>query len=329
MIAFAAIATLLSLAVFGLALWPLWRNSRRFAAGLLLALCVASVALYRIIGTPASITAQPPQTLEGAIAELRTALKQHPNEVEGWRLLGQTLTSQQKFDEARDAYARAAALAPDNADVLTEAAQSRMFADAQHKLDATATTMLQHALQVQPQHQRARWFLGVSQRQSGQPAQAAKTWEPLLTMVDAATAAPLREQINTARAEAGLPALPPAALPTPEANAVTVKVSLAADFASQARLGGNASVFVIARVPGGPPMPVAVQKHALSELPLTLTLSDTDSPMPTLKLSEMKEIEILARISASGNAMRSEGDIETAPVQVTLPAKSPVELIFK
>lgn len=330
MLAFAAVATVLTLVVFGGVLRPLWRESRLMAAGLVLALCVASIALYRLVGTPAGIdapvAAQPPETLDEAIVQLRAALEKNPNEPEGWRLLGQSLASQQKFAEARDAYARAVTLAPDDADLLAEAAQSRMFADPQRKLDDEAVAMLRHALEVQPQHQRARWFLGVSQRQGGQPTDAAKTWEPLLAVVDAATAASLRTQIDAARAEAGLPALPPAATPAPSASAVTVKVSLDPDFAARVRLRGDASVFVIARIPGGPPMPVAVEKRALSELPLTVTLDDTDSPMPTQKLSSLQEVEVLARLSASGNAMRSEGDIDSAPVRVAMPAKSAIEL---
>ncbi|HZV38879.1 MAG TPA: cytochrome C biogenesis protein, partial [Pseudoxanthomonas sp.] len=153
----------------------------------------------------------------------------------------------------------------------------------------------------------------------------AKTWEPLLAQVDAGTAASLRQQIDAARAEAGLPTLSEPATPT-SGNTLTVKVALDPDFASRVRLRGDASVFVIARMPGGPPMPVAVEKHALSELPLTVTLDDADSPMPTQKLSALKEVELVARISASGNAMRQDGDIESAPVRTSVPADKPVAL---
>ena len=75
-------------------------------------------------------------------------------------------------------------------------------------------------------------------------------------------------------------------------------------------------------------MPVAVEKHAVSELPLAITLDDADSPMPTLKLSQLGEVELVARLSASGNAMKQDGDIESKPVQVTLPATAPVELVI-
>jgi cytochrome c-type biogenesis protein CcmH len=73
-------------------------------------------------------------------------------------------------------------------------------------------------------------------------------------------------------------------------------------------------------------MPVAVERHTLQDLPLDITLDDGDSPMPTQKLSAMRDIEVLARISASGDAIPQAGDLESAPMHVTLPSKTPVEL---
>lgn len=333
MAAFVAIATALTLVVLGGALWPLWRNSRTLMVGLVLLLCLAASALYRIVGTPAGVFARPaqaaamPQTLDEAIAALREELKRNPNEPEGWQLLGRSLTTQGDFAGSRDAFAKALSLQPDNADLMVDAAQSRSLADPRRRFDDEALALLRRALQAQPLHQRATWFLGIAQRQHGQPAEAAKTWEPLLARVDAGTAASLRQQVDAARAEAGMPPLPEPAMPA-TGNALTVEVALDPEFAARVRLRGDASVFVIARMPGGPPMPVAVEKHALSELPLTVTLDDADSPMPTQKLSALKEVELVARLSASGNAMREEGDIESAPVRVAVPTDKPVELIL-
>ena len=77
-----------------------------------------------------------------------------------------------------------------------------------------------------------------------------------------------------------------------------------------AKLPANASLFVIARQPGGPPMPVAVEKLAAANFPVEVTLDDGDSPMPTMKLSQMDQVEVLARVSASGNATPQAGDFE-------------------
>ena len=173
--------------------------------------------------------------------------------------------------------------------------------------------MLRHALALQPMHQRARWFLGIAQRQARQPAEAAATWEPLLAMVDGAAGAGLRAQIDAARAEAGLPPLP---APKPESAAVAdagINVSISLDPALAMRLPDNATVYVIARRPGGTPMPVAVQKLQARQFPLVITLTDADSLMPTQKLSELDRVELTARISASGEASAQRGDFEATP----------------
>ena len=329
--AFAALATALTLGVLAFVLRPLWRGRAAPlpVLSLVAALMLAMFGLYRLVGTPAALdpaARKAPDTLQDAIAQLQAQLQRDPRQVEGWRLLGRARAANGQAEQAREAYARAAKLAPDEPDVLVEAAESRALADPQHRFDAQAVAMLQHALEVQPEHQRARWFLGISQRQAGQPAEAAKTWEPLLSRVDAAAAGPLRTQIDLARAEAGLPPLPAAA--TPAGNALQVAVSLDPELAARVRLRGDASVFVIARAPGGPPMPIAAEKHGVAELPFTASLDDGDSPMPTQKLSGMQEVEVIARLSMSGDATPQPGDLASKPVRVRLPATAPVELVI-
>ncbi|MCJ0824970.1 tetratricopeptide repeat protein [Luteimonas sp. 50] len=330
--AFAALASALTLGVLVFVLRPLWRGRAAPlpVLSLLAALMLATFGLYRLVGTPAALdpaARKAPDTLQDAIAQLQAQLQRDPRQVEGWRLLGRARAANGQAEQAREAYARAAKLAPDEPDVLVEAAESRALADPRHRFDAQAVVMLRHALDVQPEHQRARWFLGISQRQAGQPAEAAKTWEPLLARVDAAAAGPLRTQIDLARAEAGLPPLPAVAA-APAGNALRVAVSLDPTLAARVRLRGEASVFVIARAPGGPPMPIAAEKHGVAELPFTASLDDADSPMPTQKLSGVQEVEVIARLSMSGDATPQPGDLASKPVRVRLPATAPVELVI-
>jgi cytochrome c-type biogenesis protein CcmH len=330
---FAAIAAAVTLAAFAWVLRPLWRAraTRNAALGLLAGLALATYALYRLVGTPAALdpaARNPPDTLQGAIAQLEARLEGDPTQVDGWRLLGRAYASAQEPGKSRDAYARAAALSPDAPDVLVEAAEARALAAPQRRFDPAAIALLEHALVVQPRHQRARWFLGIAQRQAGDAAAAAATWEPLLDEADASAAAPLREQIGLARKDAGLPPLPAAPARSANADALQVRVSLDPALAARVRLRGDASVFVIARIPGGPPMPVAAEKHSVSELPFTASLDDADSPMPTQRLSGLHEVELLARLSASGNATPQAGDLQSAPVRVKLPATASVELVI-
>ncbi len=209
--------------------------------------------------------------------------------------------------------------AQENPDQLVEIAYQRMMADPQRHADAQTVALLERALQLDPRNQRGRWFFGVVLRQAGQAAQAAALWETLLSDVDANTAASLRTQIDAARKDAGLPALPADAGAKP-----ILDITLDATPALRKRFAGDATVYVLAREPGGAPMPVAVQKHVLSELPLHVALSDADSPMPTRRLSSLQQVEVLARISASGDALHA--DAETVPVRISIPDDQPVSV---
>lgn len=332
----ALLALFALLATFAIA-WPLRSGSPRVFAGLMAAVPVLTIALYLVVGTPAALDsearqrfADAPRSLDEAISGLRAELERNPAQADGWVLLGRSYSMQGRFAEARDAFARALVMVPDDANLLIEAAEARAQANPGNRFDDEAIALLHRAAALDPANQRAPWFIGIAHRQRGEDAEAAAAWEALLPRLDASTAAALRQQIDAAREAAGLERLPAPAPTetTPAADGVRVRVALDPEFASRVRLRGDATVFVIARIPGGPPMPVAVQRHALQDLPLDIVLGDGDSPMPTQKLSELPEVELSARLSGSGDATRQDGDIESAPVRVTLPADAPVQLVI-
>ena len=321
---------------------PLRRATPKLFAAVVLVVPVLAFALYRIVGTPAALDpalaaasaqADAP-TMEEAIAELEAALRRDPAQPEGWRLLARAYAAQGERAKSRDAFMRALEQIPDDPELLIEAAQARAQAAPGNQFDDEALAQLRRALALDPGNQRALWFIGVVQRQRGDDRAAVETWETLLPALDADTAAALRTQIDQAREAAGMPPLAPAEVASAPADAAApgaglrVRVSLDPEFAARVRLHGDATVFVIARAAGGPPMPVAVERHALQSLPLDVVLDDGDSPMPTAKLSSLREVEVLARISATGSANRSGGDLESAPVRLALPADGPVDLVI-
>lgn len=326
MTVFVLASVALALLALGYVLRPLWRAKPLAAAGVLAGLVLVTGLTYALIGTPDALDPtrrDPPATAEDAIAQLEAQLQREPNRVDGWRLLARAYLDAGRLPKAREAMARALKLAPDEPDLLVESAELRVLSAQGRKFDAEAIALLRRALEIQPMHQRGRWFLGISQRQADRPAEAARTWEPLLALVDARTAASLREQIDAARKDAGLPPLPaPAA--TASTGGLKVRVVLAPALA--ARLPADASLFVLARQPDGPPMPVAVEKLAARDFPIDVVLDDGDSPMPTLKLSQLQQVAVLARVSASGQAIAQPGDLASKPRTVSSDSKDTVEI---
>ena len=70
------------------------------------------------------------------------------------------------------------------------------------------------------------------------------------------------------------------------------------------------TLFVFARETSGPPMPVAIVRATKKDLPFTFRLDDSNSMMPSRKLSDVGMVVIVARISKSGQAMPQSGDLE-------------------
>lgn len=329
MLPFLAIAIPVSLLVLALVLRPLWRQSRPLAVALGGSGAFIAIALYWLLGTPLALDPamrRAPATLDEAATQLQARLARDPANADAWRVLARIYASEGERDKAADAAGRAATLSPNDPDVLVAAAEARAMAAPEHRFDAQGMAWLDAAIARNPHHQRALWFKGIAQRQAGRDAEAAATWETLLPLVDAKAAAVLDPQIDAARAAAKLPPRARSAA-IESGNGLHVRVALGKGF-DAAKLDPATPVFVIVRRVGGPPMPVAVEKHALAELPLDVVLDDRDSPMPTARLSSLKSVEVLARISRSGSATRGDGDIETPPVRVDLPAKAPVELEF-
>ncbi len=319
----AAVAAALLAAVV---LWPLRQQGRRsFVLGVV-ALGVAGACLYLLVGNPRAAQVQPAPsvaTLRDGVEALQQALQRDPQRADGWALLGRSQAELGNAAAAADAFNRAAALAPDEPGVLVEAAQARAQADPGKQFDDTALAWLQRAHTLSPDAERASWLLGIALRQRGRNAEAADLWSTLLPRLEPGAAQALQAQIAIAREAAGQPSDSPAAAPA----LLQVRVHLPASLKAS-DWPASTQVFVLARAVGGPPMPVAARKLPLAGFPATVGLGDGDSPMPTAPLSAHHEVEVLARISRSGSANRSEDDLQTAPVKVSLPHDGVVELRF-
>ena len=316
MMTFVGIAVLLVLVALAIALRPLWRAARGTALALLVLVPTLVAALYAYKGNPEAINVQPlskAEQIQQAQAELAQITAKDPDNFEAWVLLGRTRMGLQQYPQAAEAFARALALAPDEPNVMVEAAEAQMRSSSDRRFPPAAVVLLERAIVGNPQNQRALFFLGLHQLQQGDPAAASRTWEKLLVLVDASTAAALLPQINEARAQAKLP---PIELPTAVAAGPAIKVSVAIDPAIQASLPEGAVLFVFARGEHGGGPPLAARRIEAATFPLQISLSDTDSIMPTQKLSSQQRVMIVARLSASGSATPGTGDIESAPVLV-------------
>lgn len=90
---------------------------------------------------------------------------------------------------------------------------------------------------------------------------------------------------------------------------VGLRVDLTLDPRLANRLPGDASVFLVARDSHEDGPPLAVTRTTLNALPRLLTLSDANAMTNTTKLSQAERVDLIVRVSASGQAKPQAGDL--------------------
>lgn len=292
-------------------------------AAIVLILPAVCIGLYLAYGTPQALDPenlaqaadnQQAPTLESAIGQLRQRLQAQPDDIDGWLLLGRSYKSMQQYQQAAEALANAYQLAPQDPNVLVEYGEAIAFSSGQRELPEQALQLINQALSIDPMNQKGLWLTGIAAFQLGRYQEAERQWQKLLAQLPAgdAVAQSVREQIERARQLMGAPAL---AEQQPEnAGASEAAVGIAVDVALSPELASRAdpasTVFVFARAESGPPMPLAIRRLQVRDLPTTVVLDDSTSMMPAMKLSLFPRVVIGARVSASGQATPQPGDLQ-------------------
>lgn len=139
-----------------------------------------------------------------------------------------------------------------------------------HRVDTRVQALLDRVIALEPEHSKARLLLELMHRDT----------KPVATSMPAAAAS----------------------------GSLTVRVSLVP--ALRTALKPEATVFIFARPAQGVRMPLAIVRRSARELPVEVALSDAQAMSPDHRLSQFERVVIGARVSVSGSAMASAGDLE-------------------
>jgi hypothetical protein len=101
-----------------------------------------------------------------------------------------------------------------------------------------------------------------------------------------------------------------APVPTHDEPVGAVHIGVRVSLGEAVHLPATTTVFLIVRSSNGSPMPLAVKRFAVADLPLEVTLSDADAMMPGASIGGTGNVEVVARTSASGNVKAEPGDYE-------------------
>ncbi|MEO5882148.1 MAG: tetratricopeptide repeat protein [Caldimonas sp.] len=345
-------ATVASTSPASAATLPLQRPSAKLVAGVTAFVAVVAIAGYLATGSPALIaggggatapgrvagTERPDPAASGAaspalqqiatmVDQLAARMKERPDDAEGWTMLARSYTVLGRYADALPAYRRATELQPQNAALLADYADT-VAATRRTANNPESIALIDRALAVDPDHPKALALAGTADYDRGDYAGAIVRWQAILARVPpeselaqqvAASILEARSRMGGATssptaAPASAPGGPTLAAAAMASSGVSGTVTLDPGLAAKAAPGDT--VFVFARAAGGGRMPLAVHKARVADLPLRFRLDDSMAMTPGATVSSAKQVIVVARISKSGQAAPSAGDLsgEAAPV---------------
>jgi len=316
------------------------RSNKLLALTMLVLMPVSGYWLYDQIGTPTALDWPDNQTsnvnansMPTDIPALEARTREQPGQRTHWMRLASAYTRANRFAESAAALQQALELtsndAPERADILASLAENQLFA-ATGNIPQQAIANLGQALQLDAQNVRALWLSGAVALQQQDYRTAIGHWQTLLPLVDDADVREsIQQQLNQALAalhsevgadmnatDSSTPA--PAADAAATAFAPEINVAIEFDAVLQQMLqqhrGPAPTLFLFARRPDRPGPPLAIQRVENPQAPLALTLGKAQAMVPGNDLGSLSQgavVEIVARLSWSGNASAASGDWQT------------------
>ena len=289
------------------------KRQRRFGTSIAFRLTLVcfiplvSLAIYFHIGDPAFVfgldkalreraiaQAYPELDLPLAVEKLYEHVENNPTDGKALELLFKSLMTLQRHDEAVAVMAKLRLTRGDHPDLLVMHAEAIALENGQG-MTGESLELIEKALEIDSEHQVALLLLAIAAENRGDFGLATSFYERAERTISDPTQ---RSRIESLRKEAS----------AKTASAGSIKLLVQLDPAIAASIDPSHALFVYARQVNGPPMPIAVARLQASELPANVTLDDSNSMTSATKLSSFMEVDVIARISSTGNASPSSGE---------------------
>jgi cytochrome c-type biogenesis protein CcmH len=253
------------------------------------------------------------------VAKLEDHAVKHPEDLESKVLFARNAMGIGEYDKAIEAYQQILEKEPQAAQMMAELAQA-VFSKADNRAVPVVGMLAQRALSIQPNNAMALGTMGLFHYQNGQYRDAIKFWQQALNVYspDSPNARALHNGITQAQArltaqseqEQGGEQAQAATSNEAEssASATGSSIKVAVSLAKAVPFKPSDTIFIYARAWKGAKVPLAIARISASQLPLTIELNDTMSMAPGMTLSSAETVEVVARLSTSGNAIAQAGD---------------------
>jgi cytochrome c-type biogenesis protein CcmH len=262
------------------------------------------------------------QTPAAQAAALAKELARNPDNLEGWLALGGKYMEIEQYPLAARAYQRADTVAKGrSAAALIGLAESLLVIDFEG-IRGQSGRLFDRVIELEPRNLKGLFYGAIAAFSRGDAALGRERFERLLALDPPANIrAIIEKQLGAVEAESAGGAPPtagvsPSAASAPSAGSAppapvdaTARVSVRVTVSPQLRyqLTGQSALFVLARDPDQPGPPFAAKRLPVS-LPAEITLTAADAMLEQRRIAAGQTLEVVARISLSGQPQSSSGD---------------------
>ncbi len=300
---------------------------------LLLLLSVFSIGLYHYLTKPefveqislleelnsAKTDEEKSASVEKMLTHLEQKLLNNPDDAESWLILTNSYTTLERYDDALRAIENLYRIKGKEPSVMFRYADIMSMAN-NGRFKGKPTELIDEALRLDPTNKNGLWLAGLAAIQHGDIKKALKHWQRLHGQFDDGSESQLKikHYIDLARDQIVETNTEPVS-----DIALHINVSLSETLLNETN--DNDDVYIYANAIDGSLMPLAIVREKVGQLPMQVTLDDSMALISSNKLSDHKQVKLIARISKSGNTKSTPGDLigtlDLVPTNIYLPVK--------
>lgn len=252
------------------------------------------------------------QIMAQRIQMMESQLQAEPDNSQLLFSLGHAYINANRYDDAVKSFDKAMELVGTHAELLGPKATA-LYYKANQRITPAVQSIIDQSLALDPKDPSTLLLVGMDAFFNAHYQKAIDAWQIILdsdrndvdrsAIINAIESAKMRIQAETGE-------MPNDAThqPATAGKTVTIDVSISPELAQQ--VGGSDMLFIFARNTEGPKVPLAATKVSAKSLPVSITLDDSTGMGGDIKLSDAKQVEIIAVLSKHGSVKAQPGDMQ-------------------
>ncbi|QDF73850.1 MULTISPECIES: c-type cytochrome biogenesis protein CcmI [Shewanella] len=252
------------------------------------------------------------QIMAQRIQMMESQLQAEPDNSQLLFSLGHSYINANRYDDAVKSFDKAMELVGTHAELLGPKATA-LYYKANQRITPAVQSIIDQSLALDPKDPSTLLLVGMDAFFNANYQKAIDAWQIILdsnrndvdrsAIINAIESAKMRIQAETGE-------MPNDAThqPATAGKTVTIDVSISPELAQQ--VGGSDMLFIFARNTEGPKVPLAATKVSAKSLPVSITLDDSTGMGGDIKLSDAKQVEIIAVLSKHGSVKAQPGDMQ-------------------